>query len=399
MDVNKKIIMNLITLLLLMIMPTGCSRKGEGINIETQPVTEITGHSASSGGEIIHDGGFHVMDKGLCFGSDIDPDMNDGHVSAGSGSEPFECTMTGLIPDKDYHVRAYAADRSGIAYGNDLKFRTGMADAGGQIIADHTVVDRTDDIPQYYIDKVREMWLVYAGESHSAALRTGLALLEGLNPLYQVNITESGTPEGATSSYLRASRATWGNYENASGWIYSYGEEDWYTNSTALSRTKAGITYCNTHGLEIGAIGFGWCWDPHIDTPGEFNLYVNATEQYVTYCRDMGYRTQVYYTTGTVDMYYEGIGYAKHLGYEMIREHVRDDPSRILFDYADILCYDEGSDTPNTTTWDGHEYPIITPTNLGTTGIGHIGSAGAIRLAKATWWMLARMAGWDGEAE
>jgi hypothetical protein len=28
--------------------------------------------------------------------------------------------------------------------------------------------------------------------------------------------------------------------------------------------------------------------------------------------------------------------------------------------------------------------------------IGHIGEVGAIRLAKAQWWMLARIAGWDG---
>ncbi len=28
--------------------------------------------------------------------------------------------------------------------------------------------------------------------------------------------------------------------------------------------------------------------------------------------------------------------------------------------------------------------------------IGHISNAGALRLAKAMWWMLARMAGWDG---
>jgi hypothetical protein len=28
--------------------------------------------------------------------------------------------------------------------------------------------------------------------------------------------------------------------------------------------------------------------------------------------------------------------------------------------------------------------------------VGHIGERGALRLAKALWWMLARMAGWDG---
>jgi len=37
----------------------------------------------------------------------------------------------------------------------------------------------------------------------------------------------------------------------------------------------------------------------------------------------------------------------------------------------------------------------ITSKNLGYISIGHIGSAGAIRLAKAMWWMLPRIAGWD----
>ena len=39
----------------------------------------------------------------------------------------------------------------------------------GQIIADHTVVDRYSDIPQQHLDEVKKMWLVIAGESHSYA--------------------------------------------------------------------------------------------------------------------------------------------------------------------------------------------------------------------------------------
>ena len=116
----------------------------------------------------------------------------------------------------------------------------------GQIIADHTIVDKYDDIPQYYIDKVKEMWLSYAGESHSMGIRRGLLLLEASYPTYAVSVMESGTPEAYTASNLRASRATWGDVSYSSGWIYSYGEEDWYTSATAISRTKAGITYCNT---------------------------------------------------------------------------------------------------------------------------------------------------------
>ncbi|MGI6339916.1 MAG: beta strand repeat-containing protein [Bacteroidales bacterium] len=265
-----------------------------------------------------------------------------------------------------------------------------------QIIADHTVVDKFNDIPQAYIDEVKKMWLVYAGESHSAAIRTGLALLESINPKFQVNITESGTPESYTDSHLRASRATWGDLTRSTGWIYGYGEEDWFTSSTAINRTKSGITYCNTHSLEIAAMGFGWCWDTEINTTDEFNMYLNATDEYVTHCTNNSYSTKVFFTTGTVDGYTGLTGYSKHLGYELIRAHVSNGNNRILFDYADILCYDDNSEVPNTTSYDGHVYPIITTTNSLPEQTGHISNAGALRLGKAMWWMLARIAGWDG---
>ena len=53
-------------------------------------------------------------------------------------------------------------------------------------------------------------------------------------------------PEAYTTTHLRASAATWGSYFNSTGWYYDTGEEDWFTNSTGLSRIKTGITYCNT---------------------------------------------------------------------------------------------------------------------------------------------------------
>ena len=240
------------------------------------------------------------------------------------------------------------------------------------------------------------MWLVYAGESHSAAIRTGLALLESINPKFQVNITEAGTPESYTDSHLRASCATWGDLTRSTGWIYSYGEEDWFTSSTAINRTKSGITYCNTHSLVIAAMGLGWCWDTEINTTDEFNLYLNATDEYITHCTNNSYSTKVFFTTGTVDGYTGLTGYSKHLGYELIRAHVSGGNNRILFDYADILCYDDNSEVPNTTSYDGHVYPIITTTNSLPEQTGHISNAGALRLAKAMWWMLARIAGWDG---
>ena len=267
----------------------------------------------------------------------------------------------------------------------------------GQIIADHTVVDKYDDIPQEYINKVKEMWLSYAGESHSIAIRTGLINLETANPAYAVSVKEVGIPDAYTTSNLRASRATWGDLSHITGWIYSYGEEDWYTSAAAISQTKTGLRYYNTTGPILNAFGLGWCWDP-AEGADDMVTYLNATQQYIDYCITNGYPTKIFFTTGPVDGSNATgeVGYNKYLAYEAIRDYVALDATRILFDYADILCYDNGSATPNTTTWSGHVYPIITNTNLGSGTIGHIGSVGALRLAKATWWMLARIAGWDG---
>jgi hypothetical protein len=266
----------------------------------------------------------------------------------------------------------------------------------GQIIADHTIVDQYDKIPQQYIDAVKKMWLSYAGESHSMGIRNGLLALEAAYPAYAVSVIEGGIPEAYTTINLRASRATWGDVDYSTGWIYSYGEEDWYTSSTAISRTKAGITHCHDISLEYSAFGFGWCWDP---AETDMTNYLNATQQYIDYCTTNAYYTKVFFTTGPVDDVNASgqTGYLKSLAYETIRNYVKANSSRILFDFADILCYDTPSGSPNTTTWNGHTYPIITTTNLTPTIADfHISNAGALRLAKAMWWMLARMAGWDG---
>ena len=132
---------------------------------------------------------------------------------------------------------------------------TGPSARGENIIADHTIVSNYCYIPQEYIDKVKCMWLDVPGESHSYGYRRGCELLEMSNSLFQVNVIDSGTPEGPTNTYLRVSRATWGDVSSGSGWIYGYGEEDWFTSTTAIQRTKAHITCAKTNSREIAAIG------------------------------------------------------------------------------------------------------------------------------------------------
>lgn len=314
------------------------------------------------------------------------------------------------------------------------------------IVVDHRHIKYYDDIPQQYIDSIKKRWLSYAGESHSLGLRVGLAALEDSNSVYQVNVRESGTPETATSNYLRVSRATWGDHDNSTGWIYYYGEEDWWTNSVAVTRTKSSIAYCNDNGYQLDYFAFGWCWDQSgtndvggsydpvyytrwagrsVDGPDgnqrwgldsgdsiltdnrvNMNTYLSVTREYIEYCESNGYPTKVFFTTGPVDNTADPLlgyatgerGYQGYLKWEHIRNYV-DTTDFALFDFADILSYNNAG-VQNTTTWTDNNgtlqtFPIIAVENRNDLSDYHYSLQGAVKLAKGMWVFLAMMEGWD----
>ena len=92
--------------------------------VTTAPVTEITSHSAMSGGEVLQDGGSAVITKGVCWNTKPNPTINDSHIAAGSGLGSFVSALTGLTYGTTYYVRAYAENAMGVSYGNEQSFTT-----------------------------------------------------------------------------------------------------------------------------------------------------------------------------------------------------------------------------------------------------------------------------------
>ncbi len=92
--------------------------------ITTSPITSVLYSSSISGGEIIFDGGSEITARGVCWSESSDPTLSNSLTNDGTGTGQFESSITGLLPGKTYHVRAYATNIGGTSYGEDLSFNT-----------------------------------------------------------------------------------------------------------------------------------------------------------------------------------------------------------------------------------------------------------------------------------
>jgi hypothetical protein len=93
--------------------------------LSTTEVTSITHISANSGGNLLIDNGSPIIAKGVCWSIQPNlPTIDDSHTTDGSGTPPYMSLLTGLNPNTQYFVRAYAINEIGIGYGEKLGFTT-----------------------------------------------------------------------------------------------------------------------------------------------------------------------------------------------------------------------------------------------------------------------------------
>ena len=101
-----------------------CKKEPVIPTLTTTAVTEITINSATSGGIITKDGGAAVTARGVCWGTTTNPTVTGSHTTDDKGTGSFTSEITGLTPNTLYHVRAYATNSAGTAYGNEVTFTT-----------------------------------------------------------------------------------------------------------------------------------------------------------------------------------------------------------------------------------------------------------------------------------
>jgi hypothetical protein len=94
--------------------------------LTTESATNITTTTVTTGGNITTDGGSAITARGVCWRSTANPSIatTDSTSVDGSGTGQFVSNITGLVAGKEYHIRAYATNADGTAYGQDITFTT-----------------------------------------------------------------------------------------------------------------------------------------------------------------------------------------------------------------------------------------------------------------------------------
>jgi hypothetical protein len=102
--------------------------------ISTTTASSLTANSALTGGDITNDGNASVTSRGICWGTSTNPTTSNNITNDGSGTGIFTSSITNLLHNTTYYVRAYAVNSVGTAYGNQISFTTpGLWSSIGQI--------------------------------------------------------------------------------------------------------------------------------------------------------------------------------------------------------------------------------------------------------------------------
>ncbi|MBX0293148.1 fibronectin type III domain-containing protein [Hymenobacter sp. HSC-4F20] len=93
-------------------------------SLSTAPPTALTATTATAGGEVLEDGGSPVTARGVVYATTQAPTTQDDFTLAGSGLGAFTSTLTDLLPNTTYYVRAYATNAQGTSYGPQVSLTT-----------------------------------------------------------------------------------------------------------------------------------------------------------------------------------------------------------------------------------------------------------------------------------
>jgi len=282
--------------------------------------------------------------------------------------------------------------------------------AASPVIIDHTSVDQYQQIPDCWIEQVKNERMVahYLGGSHARQMHNGLVLLEAQNPKYSADV--NGNPGlFADENSLRDLRGRYTSQYNS--WSDSGGADHYWRDDTAKQTLVSTIGQANTVlGYPVAVSLYGWSYhmcNPSYSTnelghpfsDADLQNYLNAIAEFNG--NSSINATKFAYHTSVTDCN-TTYGPGMNRWNQMIRDEAAA-KGGILFDQADIENWNNSNTSRyvvNNTIYLRHpDYAESVPPDTyppGSLNTDHTNDALDIRKAKALWVLLARIAGWDG---
>ncbi len=236
------------------------------------------------------------------------------------------------------------------------------------LIIDHEAVIsfNAGQIPSSYINLAKQnLRIAYGHTSHGSQIVTGMDMLAEESSLYQY-----------TSTFLQD-----GNIPGA----YDLGNPDRTAWATATRN------FLNGSGSNRNVIMWSWCGQHYTDNSADINLYLSLMSQLETEFPNVIFIYMTGHLNGDGP---DGITYARN---NQIRDYCRSH-NKVLFDFADIESHDpngvEYSDDSDACYWCSdwcslHSCPSCDD-------CAHSHCFNCYQKGKAFWWMMARLAGWNG---
>ncbi|NDW09920.1 pectinesterase family protein [Dysgonomonas sp. 520] len=155
--------------------------------------TYISTTTALAGGTVTNDGGATVTARGMVWGTSANPTIDNSKSVDGDGSGIFESTLSGLTAGTKYYTRAYATNKAGTSYGNEISFTT-LA-----VLEVPTVATKTSS-------NVRNMSVEVSGDvtawGGTDVTERGLVWGTETNPTIETNKVEVGSGLGTFKGYI-----------------------------------------------------------------------------------------------------------------------------------------------------------------------------------------------------
>lgn len=155
--------------------------------------TYISTTTALAGGTVTNDGGAHVTARGMVWATTPNPTTDNFKSENGEGAGVFESTLTGLTPGVKYYARAYATNKAGTAYGNEISFTT---------LAELAV----PSVSTTGTSNVRNISMVVSGRVNdwggSDVTERGIVWGTAPNPTTETNKVSSGSDLGTFQGYI-----------------------------------------------------------------------------------------------------------------------------------------------------------------------------------------------------